>query len=387
MKKFLLLILSVFTIGLFSCQDDDNGGQDLVERTILVYIAGDGLQQYVGANLEGLVRGYGESEKVSNLLVYFEDGRSAPTLYQITRDKNGVVEKNVIRTYEEDIISTDPEVMAEILNDGFSFCPAKSYGLVMGSHGTSWIPGTSVPHSWGASKEYNINIPELANVLANIPHVYLDFILFDACYMSAVEVAYELKDVAKYIIASPTEVIGFGFPYDALVKEMFSYEEHTVYGLAEVYAEYYDGALKNSVYMEGSIAVIKTEGMRTLASVTRDILNSSEEEVWNIDRNELQRYYCLSKHNFCWDFGHFMKTLNEEKYSLLVEELDKTVIYKYATPYFGRSLYSNYLTIDPENYSGIASFIPVYDSMDDFHNYYKELAWFKAAGWEEIWFN
>ena len=40
------------------------------------------------------------------------------------------------------------------------------------------------------------------------------FIMFDDCYMSSMEVAYDLKDVTDYIIASTSEVMAYGMPYE-----------------------------------------------------------------------------------------------------------------------------------------------------------------------------
>ena len=35
----------------------------------------------------------------------------------------------------------------------------------------------------------------------------MEYILFDDCYMSSIEVAYELKDVTKYLIGSTSEMM------------------------------------------------------------------------------------------------------------------------------------------------------------------------------------
>ena len=49
-----------------------------------------------------------------------------------------------------------------------------------------------------------------------------DYILFDACLMSQVEVAYELRDTADYLILSPAEVMSAGFPYFKITKYLLS---------------------------------------------------------------------------------------------------------------------------------------------------------------------
>lgn len=63
----------------------------------------------------------------------------------------------------------------------------------------------------GTYPETQIETTDLADAMADAGF-HTEYILFDACYMSSVEVAYELKDVTHYLIASPTEVLSYGFP-------------------------------------------------------------------------------------------------------------------------------------------------------------------------------
>ena len=48
-----------------------------------------------------------------------------------------------------------------------------------------------------------MNIEDLKSVLQKAPH--FDFIMFDACFMQSVEVAYELRDYCDYYIGFPAE--------------------------------------------------------------------------------------------------------------------------------------------------------------------------------------
>lgn len=41
----------------------------------------------------------------------------------------------------------------------------------------------------------------------------MEYILFDDCYMSSVEVAYELKEATRFLIASTSEMMAYGMPY------------------------------------------------------------------------------------------------------------------------------------------------------------------------------
>ena len=85
---------------------------------------------------------------------------------------------------------------------GNSLYKAESYGLIYWSHGEGWIPTPLPSTRWiGNDKTgggHYMNIEDLKLVLQNAPH--FDFIMFDACFMQSVEVAYELRDCCDYYI-------------------------------------------------------------------------------------------------------------------------------------------------------------------------------------------
>ena len=63
-------------------------------------------------------------------------------------------------------IATDPVVMEEVLKDMQKIAPSDSYGLILGSHASGWMKGNSVQSkAFGDDDGYNINIPDLADVL------------------------------------------------------------------------------------------------------------------------------------------------------------------------------------------------------------------------------
>lgn len=80
--------------------------------------------------------------------------------------------------------------------------------MVYWSHGEGWIPYPVTSTRWVGQDtgdgDKRMNISALASVLDEIPH--LDFLLFDACFMQSVEVAYELRSYTDYFLASPTEI-------------------------------------------------------------------------------------------------------------------------------------------------------------------------------------
>ena len=122
-----------------------------------------------------------------------------------------------------------------ILNDVKAFAPASVYTMIIGCHGMGWLPVyemkvRSAPHMkmhWeyqgvpltryfgGLTAEYQTDIKSLASGIANAG-MKMEYILFDDCYMSSIEVAYELKDVTKYLIGSTSEMMAYGMPYAAI---------------------------------------------------------------------------------------------------------------------------------------------------------------------------
>ena len=118
--------------------------------------------------------------------------------------------------------------MKEVMHRAFYEYPADSYGLVYWSHADGWIPYPvpSASTRWigqdtGEGQDNRMNISDFVDVLDDgMPH--FDFIMFDACFMMSVEVAYEVRNYTDYYIGSPTENPGPGAPYDKVVPYMFN---------------------------------------------------------------------------------------------------------------------------------------------------------------------
>ena len=95
--------------------------------------------------------------------------------------------------------------------------------------------------------------------------------------MSQVEVAYELRHSADYLILSPAEVMSTGFPYKNIVKYLLSVDdkERNAVLLAQAYLDYY----KTQRFPWATIAVVKTDEMELLAAVTRSIMQENMENI------------------------------------------------------------------------------------------------------------
>lgn len=106
--------------------------------------------------------------------------------------------------------------------------PADDYGLVLWGHGNGWVimndsvaTRRAIAVDNGNNKVSDsgmwLNIPSLHIALKALPHPF-KFIFADCCNMQNVEVAYELRDVTEYYIASPAGIPGEGAPMTRLYQ-------------------------------------------------------------------------------------------------------------------------------------------------------------------------
>ena len=282
-----LLILCVGCLFLTTaCSDDDPeplpSGECL--RTVLVYMAADnslsGLEQTDLNELKTGMAALGTTNV--HLLVYIDNKSKEPKLVEYVA-KNGKVTENVIKTYEARN-SVGVDETREVFNDVFgdSRFKAQSYGLVYWSHGDGWIPNPLPSTRWigqdtGNGTHY-MNISDLVSILDEAPH--FDFILFDACFMLSVEVGYELRAYADYILGSPTETPGTGAPYDKILPHMFA--EDAAIPMAQAYFKAYQDiydegrGISNNNWTGGTaIGVMKTSELERLAQATSGLCSDA----------------------------------------------------------------------------------------------------------------
>jgi len=139
-------------------------------------------------NIQEMQSGF--EEKGVNLIVFFDPFDDLPHVLQIGRGS-----ATRVKDYLE-FNSADAVQMGHVLSELIELYPAQEYGLILWSHGTAWLPAGSMLRSFGDDRGRQMNIRDLAE---NLP-LKFDFILFDACLMGSVEVAYELKGIKKLVV-------------------------------------------------------------------------------------------------------------------------------------------------------------------------------------------
>ncbi|MDD3555524.1 MAG: clostripain-related cysteine peptidase [Candidatus Paceibacterota bacterium] len=355
------LLYVVFLLLMSGCDKPDH--DDRVNRTVLIYMAADNdLSDNALRNIEQMKSSYPVDGK-NNLLVFVNLPEEKPYLIKIEADT-----EIVIKQYEE-FNSLEVQNMRRVLVDMIGMYPANEYGLVLWSHGSSWLPPNFQTRSFGEEKGLQMDITELSDALP----VKFDFILFDACLMGSVEVAYELKDNADYIIASSTETLYTGFPYDMIIPDLIA-ASPDLQKVAKKYMDYYRQL--TGIYRSATISVINTNELEKLAEITSLLLGGNSINMDLFNRSVVQRLDSYEE-QYIFDFSDFIhKAFPDSQTEPFDNQLQKVVLYKAHTDEFMGDFFIN-------TYCGLSSYIPL-KSRDDLNNYYQRLKWYKDSGYNRL---
>ncbi|MDR3141650.1 MAG: hypothetical protein LBU37_08005 [Tannerellaceae bacterium] len=378
MKLKYILLPALFLIVLNSCLDTDVLGDKCVARTVFVYMVASNLGSNLGGNIADMTAvATPENLNGGNLVVFYSKNKEEAELFEIKEGANGVITRHHIRDYENKS-AISPQVMKEILTEVVAFYPADSYGMILSSHGSAWLPAgfNDMLRSFGEEDRKYMAIDELASAL---PDHFFDFLLFDACSMGSIECVYELRNKADYIISSPSEIIDVGFPYQKILPLLFQ----NTPGLTQIADEFHN-FYSNYSYPYGNISIVSTGELEALAGVTRTIISAAggEEATFNFPSlfPDLQILTYYSAPTSLYDFGDVIRRLaTDEQYGLFQASLDNVVAEKRTTASTYTIQGGREDNVIPVNvYSGLSVY-PVQEELAELNGWYRKLDWYKAV--------
>ena len=375
-------------------------------KTVLIYLAGgNDLTTVLKENLRDCKEGSKRLRDNENLIVFARFRKEGESW--VARLKNGEVTDSVslsdlnIHSSDGENRACDPGVMEGVMRYAFSKYPAKNgnYGIVFGSHGSGWFQKQEVQHMHsraicvdygdGSMNSYNerwINIPTLAGILSNVPH--LKFIMTDCCNMMCLENLYELRHTCDYLIGSPAEIPGKDAPYDQIVPDMF--KDGDFY--KTIIDKYFD-SVKGTL----PLVAVKTSEMENVAQATRTALVAVKEKIGNgyADMTGMIHYFHLDdtkdeffpEYNAFYDAGDFMHTYAPtDVYQQWRQALDKAVVEcrmatRWATEKRWEKKYADF-TVTEEKFHGVSMFVPQDPSCGDYAQFNEDIKffeWYKAA--------
>lgn len=333
------------------------------DKTVLIYmVANNNLSSSAADNIQDMKEGFIPED--DNLLVYLHDSKNVPVLLQLKKGTDGMTQQDTVYRFPIRN-SAEPETLKSVMAVTKTMFPANEYGLFLWSHGTGWLPeGYYASKSFGSENSVEMDIKDLVKAM---PYK-VSFVVFDACLMGSIEVAYQMKDSVDYVVSSPAEILTDGFPYGKIMQHIF----RTPTDLQSVAKEYYDHY--NSLYgssRSATISVVRTKALEDVAAAAAPLFEKYRDKLSELNQYSVQRYYRSEKKWF-FDFGDLMNQLaGYEEATPVIQALHNAVIYKAATPSFLG------IQIDPERYSGLSTYIPLNPSDPELDAYYKGLQWNK----------
>lgn len=449
-KIFDFIIATLFIVVGVSCSNGDSpDGPDVpvtpVGQTVFMFFPwSNSLLSDFRRTVEDMQTVVAQrSMKDERIMVFMATSEREAVLFELKK-QNGRCLTDTLRRYS-DRPFTSRQWLTSLFYEVMTLAPASRYGMVVGCHGLAWVPvqgqrnarkrlgsqeridegdnlykeerideeelykeeridkegePNDIMHFevqgpvttrfiGGTYPETQIETTDLADAMADAG-LHTEYILFDACYMSSVEVAYELKDVTHYLIASPTEVISYGFPYITMGKHLLGTPNYK--GIADSFISFY-----SSYYLPyGTVAVTDCTQLDALAAIAQQI-NAAAEEPTNAASAKQINAAAEGKLNTAtsgknapngvqimdgysptlfYDLGHLMslKDAGTVLTAAFAEQLDKTVPYKGHTNQYFTALKD--APVDIKHYSGLNT---SQGSLNRMADKISETAWHKAT--------
>ena len=350
-KLFTLFICSISLAMTFTgCSEEAFDTDSVNKQTILVFYpwtgskSSTGLLGYLQNNIDSICDGIIDRKGLNNsrVLVFLSDKYNHSTLYDLQYNATTKsVDRVPLKEYEGASYAS-AEGIADILNEVKTQASALNYALIVGAHGCGWTyasdwsrypyyarpsvtrpsdnnfsgiqfgpdPNAPLTRFFGSVSlaENAIDISTLAEGIRE-SGLKMQYILFDACYMSNIETAYELKDVTNYMIASGSEIMAAGLPY----RSMWSYLNSATpnySGIVSTSVNFY----KNSSAPFCNLAAIDCRQVEKLASVMKDI-NAEYQLSASVSLDSIQHLDGF-RPNLFYDLETYVDSLHPSGYLL-----------------------------------------------------------------------
>jgi hypothetical protein len=324
--------------------------------TFMVYLAGDNNLSTAGETDLGEMANVGSTDDVNIVAEFDRIGADHHT-------KRYFVEKDNLNEIEDldETDSGDPNILLDFISWAKMNYPADRYAIILWNHGGGWEPAaidkiaTEVETRNYARSEGNersasplgrvffrttmkeifkletaderaicsddgsghsLDTIELGKVLAEANKLLeqkIDLLGMDACLMSNLEVAYQVRDFVKYIVASEENEPFDGWPYGAVLEKLVNNPDiQTADFASHIVKEYIDSyEPTNFTVTQAAMDISKVKELVNpldeLAQALIAKMPAAAYEVWTAQRKPAAKFW----HNTLWDIAHFCERLEQ----------------------------------------------------------------------------
>lgn len=348
-------------------------------RTIMIYMIGSDLESDGGmASLDVKeIENSGFDLTKNNVVIYaggakkWENSFQNNAIYELT-------EAGFTKVNQDNKSSMgNPQTLTNFLDYVDNNYSSDKYSLILWDHGAGPIVGYGIDELYESD---SLMLKELEMAFENsslLSKNKLEFIGFDACLMSSVEVANSVKDYSNYMIASQDLEPGFGWDYTFLseIKETTKTEE-----IGKLIIDYMDSYYETLSYYlpegETFYTTLSLLDLTKLDNLEDDLNNLFVDIDFELSNNGYSKI--VSKLTRAKSFGYagYNQSYDlidlggvadelideyEEKAKALKESIDDVVIYQ-KTNVEGASGISIYYPYYTKAY--LNQFLTVYNSLD-----------------------
>ena len=352
-KKLFTLFICMISLAMTftGCSEEAFDTDSVNKQTILVFYPWTGDKSRTGLlgdlqnNIDSICDGIIDRKGLNNsrVLVFLSDKYNHSTLYDLQYNATTKsVDRVPLKEYEGASYAS-AEGIADILNEVKTKASALNYALIVGAHGCGWTyasdwskypdyarPSVTRPRDnnfsgiqfgpdpnapltrFFGSVSLAENAMEISTLAEGIREsgLKMQYILFDACYMSNIETAYELKDVTNYMIASGSEIMAAGLPY----RSMWSYLNSPTPNYSGIVSTSVNFYKNNSSAPFCNLAAIDCRQVEKLASVMKDI-NAEYQLSASVSLDSIQHLDGF-RPNLFYDLETYVDSLHPSGYLL-----------------------------------------------------------------------
>lgn len=402
-NKILILSLILLSGILSGCRDpkkEPPADGEVTNVTLIYAVNHNNLAPDFIQNRNQILNAASSFNNVTDKVLLYSYENEGCTLKELVYGLSGP-EFKVIKNYDKGVLSTTPDRIAEVMEYVAVNYPTCDKTLFLWGHGVgpvnpskySHLPAQPVQKSCRKSMDDEIKYSfggeyiddnsrvmdyiDLDKLAESIPSGMFHTLWFDCCYMSSIEVAYQLRDKCRYFVAYPTEIYSDGLPYDKVLPFTVGETPELVEAARELYDSY------NTKGYPVTVSVMDLSKIEKFAESVKDYVSKLEKEpdftdIVNYSRLTMPRPNSSVKHPYYDLIGWLREGADNSpelrsKFNALKSAYNNMMIYTAS----GARDFNGH-TIDPEGYFGI-SFYPYNNDNSQRDNYYHKLDW-----WQDV---
>ena len=306
-------------------------------------------------------------------------------IYNITKDNSPTTFDSQLMVDLGEVDMANPSVLTNFITFCFENFTADNYILDLWDHGHA---AYGVIDDDTSSTHFEVDDIQTAikNALATSTEE-IDIISMDACDMNTIEVAWELRDLCKYFVASETGTNGY--PYKLIAERMKSNPHFNASSLCEMMVEVY--SIHYSKYLVNCLSVINQAKLSDIPekfnSFVSELITALEtgyyDEIFAFTREITRDFYDGNWVDLVSLIENTIILLNEPAVYLagteLLELLEQIIIYNWQHESFLGS--ANGLTIFMPRGSVTNEFVDIYLSNSSFC---RHMDWQVDTLWDEF---